>query len=41
MDYIQNGYYPEQALGFYVTEAPYNPKETTIIPLSAEDSEGE
>lgn len=36
LDFIQNGYYPEEALGYYITEAPYNPKETTIVPLRDE-----
>lgn len=32
---IRNGFYPE-ALAYYITEAPYNPKETTIVPVRDE-----
>jgi hypothetical protein len=33
-DFLQNGYYPEKAMGYYITEAPYNPQETIIVNLS-------
>jgi hypothetical protein len=33
---IRNGFYSD-ALGYYITEAPYNPKETTVVPINDED----